>query len=163
MTIEDPVEYVFPAVNQMQINLQADVTFASGLKSILRQDPDVILVGEIRDEETARIAIQSALTGHVVMSSLHATDATSALVPADRHGHRAVPDGVVARRVVGSAARAQDLPVVRDAATSRRAEERTLYDHFGGTPRTSSSTASAATTARTPAIANASACTRCWP
>jgi len=79
MTIEDPVEYVFPAVNQMQINLQADVTFASGLKSILRQDPDVILVGEIRDEETARIAVQSALTGHVVMSSLHATDATSAL------------------------------------------------------------------------------------
>lgn len=79
MTIEDPVEYVFPAVNQMQINLQADVTFAGGLKSILRQDPDVILVGEIRDQETARIAVQSALTGHVVMSSLHATDATSAL------------------------------------------------------------------------------------
>lgn len=79
MTIEDPVEYVFPAVNQMQINLQADVTFASGLKSILRQDPDVILVGEIRDEQTARIAVQSALTGHVVMSSLHATDASSAL------------------------------------------------------------------------------------
>jgi type IV pilus assembly protein PilB len=79
MTIEDPVEYVFPAVNQMQINLQADVTFASGLKSILRQDPDVILVGEIRDQETARIAVQSALTGHLVMSSLHATDASSAL------------------------------------------------------------------------------------
>lgn len=79
MTIEDPVEYVFPAVNQMQINLQADVTFASGLKSILRQDPDVILVGEIRDHETATIAVQSALTGHLVMSSLHATDASSAL------------------------------------------------------------------------------------
>jgi type IV pilus assembly protein PilB len=79
MTIEDPVEYVFPSVNQMQINVRADVTFATGLKSILRQDPDVILIGEIRDEETARIAVQSALTGHVVMSSLHATDATSAL------------------------------------------------------------------------------------
>jgi type IV pilus assembly protein PilB len=79
MTIEDPVEYVFPAINQMQINLQADVTFAGGLKSILRSDPDVILVGEIRDEETARIAVQSALTGHMVMSSFHATDATSAL------------------------------------------------------------------------------------
>jgi type IV pilus assembly protein PilB len=63
MTIEDPVEYVFPSVNQMQINLQADVTFATGLKSILRQDPDVILVGEIRDQETARNAVQSALTG----------------------------------------------------------------------------------------------------
>jgi type IV pilus assembly protein PilB len=79
MTIEDPVEYVFPVVNQMQINPQADVTFASGLRSILRQDPDVILVGEIRDEETARIAVQSALTGHLVMSSLHATDASAAL------------------------------------------------------------------------------------
>lgn len=79
MTIEDPVEYVFPVVNQMQINVQADVTFASGLRSILRQDPDVILVGEVRDEETARIAVQSALTGHMVMSSLHATDAASAL------------------------------------------------------------------------------------
>jgi type IV pilus assembly protein PilB len=79
MTIEDPVEYVFPSVNQMQIHQQADVTFASGLKSILRQDPDVILVGEIRDEETARIAVQSALTGHLVMSSIHATDASAAL------------------------------------------------------------------------------------
>jgi type IV pilus assembly protein PilB len=79
MTIEDPVEYVFPVVNQMHINPQADVTFANGLRSILRQDPDVILVGEIRDEETARIAVQSALTGHMVMSSLHATDASSAL------------------------------------------------------------------------------------
>jgi type IV pilus assembly protein PilB len=79
MTIEDPVEYVFPVVNQMQINLQAEVTFAAGLKSILRQDPDVILVGEIRDQETARIAVQAALTGHLVMSSLHATDASSAL------------------------------------------------------------------------------------
>jgi type IV pilus assembly protein PilB len=79
MTIEDPVEYIFPSVNQMQINLQAEVTFAGGLKSILRQDPDVILVGEIRDEETGRIAVQAALTGHLVMTSLHSTDASSAL------------------------------------------------------------------------------------
>lgn len=63
----------------MHINPQADVTFANGLRSILRQDPDVILAGEIRDEETARITVQSALTGHMVMSSLHATDASSAL------------------------------------------------------------------------------------
>jgi type IV pilus assembly protein PilB len=79
MTIEDPVEYILPTVNQIQINETADVTFAGGLKSILRQDPDVILVGEIRDIETARIAVQSALTGHFVLSSLHATDAASAL------------------------------------------------------------------------------------
>ncbi len=80
MTIEDPVEYVVPSVNQSQINTAADVTFAGGLKAILRQDPDVILVGEIRDAETARIAVQSALTGHLVLSSLHATDAVSALL-----------------------------------------------------------------------------------
>ena len=79
MTIEDPVEYVFPSINQIQINEPAGVTFAGGLRSILRQDPDVILVGEIRDAETARIAVQSALTGHFVLSSLHATDAVSAL------------------------------------------------------------------------------------
>jgi type IV pilus assembly protein PilB len=79
MTIEDPVEYVMPAINQIQINEAADLTFAGGLKSILRQDPDVILVGEIRDVETARIAVQSALTGHFVLSSLHATDSVSAV------------------------------------------------------------------------------------
>src|SRR6476619_2949039 len=64
MTIEDPVEYVFPRVNQIQISEQAGLTFATGLKSLLRKDPDVILVGEVRDVETARIAVQSALTGH---------------------------------------------------------------------------------------------------
>jgi type IV pilus assembly protein PilB len=79
MTVEDPVEYVFPEVNQIQINEQAGITFAGGLRSILRQDPDAILVGEIRDVETARMAVQSALTGHLVLSSLHATDAVSAL------------------------------------------------------------------------------------
>jgi type IV pilus assembly protein PilB len=79
MTIEDPVEYTFPTINQIQINEPAGVTFANGLRSILRQDPDIILVGEVRDVETARIAVQSALTGHFVLSSLHATDAISAL------------------------------------------------------------------------------------
>lgn len=80
MTIEDPVEYAFPGLNQMQINHVADVTFASGLKLCLRQDPDIILVGEIRDTETANIAVRAALTGHMVMTSLHATDAASALL-----------------------------------------------------------------------------------
>jgi type IV pilus assembly protein PilB len=79
MTIEDPVEYVFPSINQIQTNEAAGLTFATGLKSILRQDPDVILVGESRDVDTARIAVQSALTGHFVLSSLHATDAVAAL------------------------------------------------------------------------------------
>jgi len=80
MTIEDPVEYQFNNINQSQINKLADITFANGLRAILRQDPDIILVGEIRDRETAEIAVQSALTGHLVLSSLHATDAVGALL-----------------------------------------------------------------------------------
>ncbi len=79
MTIEDPVEFVFPMLSQIQTNESAGLSFASGLKAILRQDPDVILVGEIRDVETARIAVQSALTGHFVLSSVHGTDSVSAL------------------------------------------------------------------------------------
>ena len=97
-TVEDPVEYVVPRINQIQTNDQAGVTFAHGLKSILRQDPDVILVGEIRDVETARIAVQSALTGHLVLSSLHATDAVAAI-------HRFLDMGIesflIASSVVG--------------------------------------------------------------
>jgi general secretion pathway protein E len=75
ITIEDPVEYRFPDINQIQVNNRAGLTFASGLRAILRLDPDVILVGEIRDDETAEIAIQGALTGHLVLSSIHANDA----------------------------------------------------------------------------------------
>ncbi len=75
ITIEDPVEYRFKDINQIQVNARAGITFAGGLRSILRLDPDVILVGEIRDAETASIAIQSALTGHLVLSSIHANDA----------------------------------------------------------------------------------------
>ena len=74
ITIEDPVEYRFKNINQIQVNPRAGLTFASGLRSILRLDPNVILVGEIRDAETANIAIQSALTGHLVLSSIHAND-----------------------------------------------------------------------------------------
>jgi general secretion pathway protein E len=75
ITIEEPVEYRFRNINQIQVNVKAGVTFASGLRAILRLDPDVILVGEIRDADTARIAVQSALTGHLVLSSIHANDA----------------------------------------------------------------------------------------
>ncbi len=79
ITIEDPVEYRFRNINQIQVNPKAGLTFASGLRSILRLDPDVILVGEIRDSETARIAVQSALTGHLVLSSIHANDAVGVI------------------------------------------------------------------------------------
>ena len=80
VTIEDPVEYQFDGINQIQVNEKAEITFANGLRSIMRLDPDVILVGEIRDSETARIACQSALTGHLVLSSIHANDAVGVLM-----------------------------------------------------------------------------------
>lgn len=79
ITIEDPVEYHFEGINQMQINPKAGLTFATGLRAIVRLDPDIILVGEIRDTDTARIATQAALTGHLVLSSVHANDSAGAL------------------------------------------------------------------------------------
>lgn len=78
-TIEDPVEYKIPGVNQIQVNAETGITFAAGLRSVARQDPDVILVGEIRDEETADIAVNAALTGHLLLSTFHANDAATAI------------------------------------------------------------------------------------
>lgn len=78
MTIEDPVEYNIEGVQQSQVNIEKNLTFASGLRSIVRQDPDIIMVGEIRDKETAKIAIESAMTGHLVLSTMHANDAATA-------------------------------------------------------------------------------------
>jgi len=80
MTIEDPIEYEFKGVRQIQVNRLAEITFPSGLRAIMRLDPDVILVGEIRDAETANTAIQAALTGHLVLTSIHANDAAGAIV-----------------------------------------------------------------------------------
>src|SRR5215470_1732547 len=79
ITIEDPIEYQLRGIGQMQVNPRIDLTFAAGLRSILRQDPDVILIGEIRDAETAEIAIQAALTGHLVFSTLHTNDSFGAV------------------------------------------------------------------------------------
>jgi type IV pilus assembly protein PilB len=79
MTIEDPVEYQTPGINQIEVNFKSGLTFARGLRTILRSDPDVLLVGEIRDEETARIAIQAAMTGHLVLTTLHTHNAASSV------------------------------------------------------------------------------------
>jgi general secretion pathway protein E len=79
VTVEDPIEYHFDDVTQIQVNPRADITFGSGLRSIMRLDPDVILVGEVRDSETAGLATQAALTGHLVLSSIHANDAVGIL------------------------------------------------------------------------------------
>src|SRR5207344_3126472 len=79
ITVEDPVEYYLPGVTQMPVHAKAGVTFAGALRSLLRQDPDVLMVGETRDAETAAIAIQAAMTGHLVFSTLHTNDAVSAV------------------------------------------------------------------------------------
>jgi type IV pilus assembly protein PilB len=79
ITIEDPIEYAVPEIEQIQVNARASLTFANGLRSILRQDPDIIMVGEIRDAETASIAVNTALTGHLLLSTLHTNDAATTL------------------------------------------------------------------------------------
>ncbi len=131
MTIEDPVEYVFPSINQIQMNEQAGLTFATGLRSILRHDPDIILVGEIRDVETARMAVQSALTGHLVLSSVHATDAVSALL---RLLDMGIEPFLVASSVIGIVGQR----LVRRICLSCRVRytlsdaERSFYEESGG-------------------------------
>jgi type IV pilus assembly protein PilB len=134
MTIEDPVEYVFPSINQIQMNEQAGLSFATGLKSILRQDPDVILVGEIRDVDTARIATQAALTGHFVLSSLHATDAVAAL-------HRFLDMGIesflIASSVLGVVGQRLVRKICLGCKTkySPSIEEIEFYSEAGGAPK----------------------------
>jgi type IV pilus assembly protein PilB len=134
-TIEDPVEYVFPSINQIQINESAGITFAVGLRSILRQDPDVILVGEIRDTETARIAVQSALTGHFVLSSLHATDTVSAL-------YRFLDMGIEAFLVASSVLAVVGQRLVRRTCGDCKvpytlsAEEMAFFEQAGGGHKT---------------------------
>jgi type IV pilus assembly protein PilB len=123
-TIEDPVEYIFPDANQIQINETAGVTFAGGLRAILRQDPDIILVGEVRDVETARIAVQSALTGHLVLSSIHATDATLAL---QRFLDMGIEGFLVASSVVGIVAQR----LVRRICTHCKEEYEPSTDELG--------------------------------
>jgi type IV pilus assembly protein PilB len=86
VTIEDPVEYRLPGISQIQINIKAGLTFASALRSILRSDPDVVMVGEIRDAETAKISIEAALTGHLVLSTLHTNDAPGAITRLNEMG-----------------------------------------------------------------------------
>ena len=124
ITIEDPVEYQIPGVIQIQVKPQIGLTFASGLRSIVRQDPDVILVGEIRDRETAEIAIHSALTGHMVLSTLHTNDAPGAVTRLLEMGVEeyllpSVLVGVLAQRLVrticdGCAAPREISPALRE-------------------------------------------------
>lgn len=105
VTLEDPVEYQIPGINQVQVNPQAGLTFAAGLKSFLRQDPNIILVGEIRDRDTTSLAIQAALTGHLVFSTLHTNDAASTIPRLIDLGGEpfliaSVLDAIIAQRIV---------------------------------------------------------------
>ena len=137
ITIEDPAEYRFADINQIQVNNQAGITFASGLRSILRLDPDVILVGEIRDAETASIAVQAALTGHLLLSSIHANDTGGVLsrlvdLRIEPFLVASAVIGVVAqrmvRRVCPDCARMMDAPVAEQMAYEREmGEKRTQF------------------------------------
>jgi len=113
ITIEDPAEYRFKDINQIQVNTQAGITFASGLRSILRLDPNIILVGEIRDAETANIAVQAALTGHLMLSSIHANDTSSVL---SRLVDLKVEPFLVASAVIGVVAQRMVRRVCPDCA-----------------------------------------------
>ena len=129
LTIEDPVEQRIAGIKQMQIAPKAGVTFDVGLRSMLRADPDVIMVGEIRDRETAHIAVEAALTGHLVLSTLHTRDAPSALGRLIDMGIEpflvsSAVDCIVAQRLVRAALQALQAPPERLRVRPRRARAR---------------------------------------
>ena len=116
ITVEDPVEYQLPGINQIQVQGQIDLTFASALRSILRQDPDIIMIGEMRDGETAQIAVQSALTGHVVLSTLHTNTAAGAIIRLEDMGIErylitSSVNGILAQRLIRKLCSACKVPV----------------------------------------------------
>jgi type IV pilus assembly protein PilB len=122
ITVEDPVEFLVPGINQVQVNPKAGLTFASALRSILRSDPDVVLLGEIRDRETAQIAIEASLTGHLVLSTLHTNDAPSAVSRLVEMGVEpflvgSALDCVVAQRLARRLCERCKQPIAPDAET----------------------------------------------
>ena len=140
ITIEDPVEYQMDGINQIHVNPQIGLTFAAGLRHIVRQDPDVIMVGEIRDRETADIAIRAALTGHLVFSTLHTNDAPSAITRLTDMGveNYLITSSLVARAGAAAGARhLQALQAVRRPGAGARRRERRGVQRRGlpGMPR----------------------------
>ena len=126
MTVEDPIEYYIDGIGQTQVNTRVEMTFARGLRAILRQDPDVVMVGEIRDLETAQIAVQSSLTGHLVLSTLHTNTAVGAVT---RLRDMGIEPFLLASSIVGVLA--QRLvrvlnPATREAYTAGEYERRLL-------------------------------------
>lgn len=129
ITVEDPIEYQLPGVGQIQVNAKIDLTFAQGLRSILRQDPDIIMVGEIRDSETAKIAVQAALTGHLVFSTLHTNDSAGALARLVEMG---VEPFLAASALVGVLAQRLVRRVCPHCRVSYRPEPQLLEQLFEG-------------------------------
>ncbi|MDG1898265.1 MAG: ATPase, T2SS/T4P/T4SS family [Phycisphaerales bacterium] len=135
ITIEDPVEYELGGINQIPVNPKRGLTFASGLRSILRQDPDVVFVGEIRDNETADIAIRSALTGHLIFSTLHTNDAISSIgrlvdMDAEPFLVASVLEGLLAQRLGRRICKhcREQIPLEDDIAQRLHPEERKMFD-----------------------------------
>ena len=135
ITIEDPVEYELGGINQIPVNPKRGLTFASGLRSILRQDPDVVFVGEIRDNETADIAIRSALTGHLIFSTLHTNDAISSIgrlvdMDAEPFLVASVLEGLLAQRLGRRICKhcREQIPLEDDIAQRLHPEEREMFD-----------------------------------
>jgi general secretion pathway protein E len=127
-TIEDPIEMVEPAFNQMQVQQQIDLGFAEGVRALMRQDPDIIMVGEIRDLETAEMAVQSALTGHLVLSTLHTNDAPSAVtrlleLGIARYQLNASFNGVMGQRLLRTL-----CPHCKQPVDFNRAEDHAAWD-----------------------------------
>ncbi|GBG54887.1 type II secretion system protein E [Sporomusaceae bacterium FL31] len=131
ITVEDPVEYRLDGINQVQVNVKAGLTFASGLRSILRQDPNIVMVGEIRDNETADIAIRAALTGHLVLSTLHTNDAPGAI---SRLLDMAVEPFLVASSVLGVIAQRLVRLICPDCKKSYKLQPNTPEHLFLGLP-----------------------------
>ena len=129
ITVEDPIEYQLPGVGQIQVNPKINLTFAQGLRSILRQDPDIIMVGEIRDSETAKIAVQAALTGHLVFSTLHTNDSAGALARLVEMG---VEPFLAASALVGVLAQRLVRTVCPHCRISYRPDEQILQQLFEG-------------------------------
>ena len=161
MTIEDPIEYHLPGANQVQIDNQVGFTFAAGLRGILRQDPNVLMIGEIRDEETARIGIRAALTGVLVFSTIHAADAASAATALYNFG---IPGytisagliGVVSQRLVRTICPYCVVPY-RPSEAETPQPRRPRPSTRTTTPTSGSSRAAAVALASTPATSAASA------
>ena len=131
ITVEDPIEYQLPGVGQLQVNPKINLTFAQGLRSILRQDPDVIMVGEIRDSETAKIAVQAALTGHLVFSTLHTNDSAGALARLVEMG---VEPFLAASALLGVMAQRLVRTICPHCRVSYRPDESVLAQLFEGQP-----------------------------